>query len=541
MPHFKKKIEYYLIFLFFLLLLISLFIFKDYGISIDEESTRYHGLVSFNYILEILNKIFGFKVFTNPGYPALENYEFKEYGVIFELFAVVLEKIFFIDTHNNIFHFRHLLTNIFFIVGIIFFTKLIFENFNNIYLSLWSGLILYTSPRIFAHSFYNSKDIIFLTFFIISIYYTFEFLKKKKDKHLLLSCLALSFLTATRVIGIYFFIIFILFLLMEILENKKNKINFKIFLKILIVYFAFTYILWPFLWADPINNFIYALSSMSNYGWDGSVYYLGKFHNSYHLPWHYSLVWILVSNSVGIVVLLLLSLLLFSIRISKRLFNISDKNKNFTLWKSSREYFSYYNIILVLAPILLIILNNSTLYTGWRHLYFLFPSLLIICTSGIYYLLQLINKKNKMKLVLNIFCLFILLINIFNLIKFHPYQNVYFNFFIEKKANDNFEIDYWGLSNIEILKKIASKKKISNICNSGLMDLGMSKRMLIKKDRDFITIKGQDFNNCDYIISNKIYVSNPKYSKKYQIPDNFKKVDGIVRGNIVISSIYKKN
>ena len=73
------------------------------------------------------------------------------------------------------------------------------------------------------------------------------------------------------------------------------------------------------------------------------------------------------------------------------------------------------------------------------------------------------------------------------------------------------------------------------------MDLGMSKRMLIKKDRDFIIIKGQDFNNCDYIISNKIYVSNPKYSKKYQIPDNFKKVDGIVRGNIVISSIYKKN
>ena len=36
--------------LFVSLFLISTFLYKDFGISIDEDSTRIHGLVSLNYI-----------------------------------------------------------------------------------------------------------------------------------------------------------------------------------------------------------------------------------------------------------------------------------------------------------------------------------------------------------------------------------------------------------------------------------------------------------------------------------------------------------
>ena len=51
-----NQLNKYLLFLFFIYLFISLWIYKDYGISIDEPSTRVHGLVSFNYIISILNK-----------------------------------------------------------------------------------------------------------------------------------------------------------------------------------------------------------------------------------------------------------------------------------------------------------------------------------------------------------------------------------------------------------------------------------------------------------------------------------------------------
>ena len=50
------------------------------------------------------------------------------------------------------------------------------------------------------------------------------------------------------------------------------------------------------------------------------------------------------------------------------------------------------------------------------------------------------------------------LINLYNLIRLHPYQNVYFNSLFEKKANKLFEIDYWGLGNASSLKFLAKNK-----------------------------------------------------------------------------------
>jgi hypothetical protein len=41
------------------------------------------------------------------------------------------------------------------------------------------------------------------------------------------------------------------------------------------------------------------------------------------------------------------------------------------------------------------------------------------------------------------------------MVKNHPYQNIYFNSFSKSNAK-NFELDYWGLSNLESLKYLIS-------------------------------------------------------------------------------------
>ena len=141
---------------------------------------------------------------------------------------------------------------------------------------------------------------------------------------------------------------------------------------------------------------------------------------------------------------------------------------------------------------------------------------------------------------LSILCLILLLLNIFNLIKFHPYQNIYFNLLIEKKANKLFEIDYWGLSNIEVLKKLVIKNPEVFVCNIGLMNLNISKKMLLPSLQMKINVNGQDFNKCNYIVKNNLFLSDPKYTKKYKLPNEFKKIDSIKRGNIVISEIFER-
>ena len=75
---YKNNLNLYLILIFFISLFLSFSIYKDFGISIDEESTRKHGLVSLNYILSILNENFGFNYVIESNLPSLNNYEYKE-------------------------------------------------------------------------------------------------------------------------------------------------------------------------------------------------------------------------------------------------------------------------------------------------------------------------------------------------------------------------------------------------------------------------------------------------------------------------------
>ena len=102
---------------------------------------------------------------------------------------------------------------------------------------------------------------------------------------------------------------------------------------------------------------------------------------------------------------------------------------------------------------------NSTLYTGWRHLYFIFPSLTYFIAIGIRFVYEKKKFKPYLKSISTVILL-TLIVNSYNLIKLHPYQNIYFNFLFEKKANELFEIDYWGLGNIEALNFINNNRDI---------------------------------------------------------------------------------
>ena len=48
----------------------------------------------------------------------------------------------------------------------------------------------------------------------------------------------------------------------------------------------------------------------------------------------------------------------------------------------------------------------------------------------------------------------------FWMIKNHPHQNVYFNIIAQNNFNENFEMDYWGTSNKNVLEYIAKNTKI---------------------------------------------------------------------------------
>ncbi len=537
------------IFFFILFFVIGLNIYKDYGLSNDEPFQRsvgyfwyIHLLENFSNNVEIINEIkqkFQSMYWSNY----LNEGNLNQYGILFDTLAAILEELFNINENREAFFLKHFLTFLFFFISSIFFYKIISERYNNNFFSIAFTFIYISSPRIFAESFYNCKDIVFMAFCVYSIYFALKNFKSLTYKNLFLFSLFTAFATNIRIMGIILFLLFFIFLLLDCLENK-NLFRKNIF-RILFLLFSFpifVYLFWPFLWNAPIDNFLFTIKSSANFkSFPGQgILYLGSYYDASNLPWHYIPVWILITTPIILILFFSSGLITTSTFLFQKILNLSEKNK---LWNTSNEKKDFFMLLFFLIPIFLVILLNSTLYGGWRHLYFIYPCLVYLSAIGFDYVLRN-NTLNKFKNIFYILIFFLLLNNIYNCVRFHPFQNVYFNYLFEKKANNLFEIDFWGLGNIKALEYLAKEKykgeKIQ-IKVSSYTPLKYSKLILDKNLREIFSDMNTSNENQKFVFTNYTFESNPKFEKKYFIPENYDKIYSLKRGGIIINELFEKN
>ena len=535
----NKNIETSIVLLIYLIFLIfGAISFKDYGISVDEWELRFLGFVNLKYIQEILQLNSLDTVDQIKFIP--DFHDFKAgftHGVIFSLPMAFIEYVFAITDSQIYYWMRHYCNHLIFLISNFYFFLIIKKNYNDWKIGIIGALFLFLSPRIFAESFYNHKDILFLSLFIINLYYGLAFLKKPSLKNSLLFSLTTALSIDLRIMGIIIVPIIIFFSYLKYLRNKDLKILKAVGIY-LILFPIITILFWPFLWENPLVNFIYAFKNLGSYAWEGYNLYLGKYFEASNLPWHYVFIWILITTPVFYIILFFYGFVNFGYRFSKRIIKIENQNSLDDFWRSEAELNDLIFNILFWLPIFIVIFLNSTLYNGWRHLYFVYPLFLLIAIRGLY-LIKLNFFKKKLSYLYLIISIFLIHI-VFNMIKDHPYQNTYFNFLAGKNIEQNFELDYWGLSNKQALEYILKKddqQKI-NIGSATPISLTNSIMILSQKNRNRINIS--ENNKADYIIDN--YTNwHGKYKKKqYIIPDNF-----IINNEIIVSgkkivSIYKK-
>ena len=159
---FFKKIEnyfHYVLFLVFLLLCWS--IIPDFGVTLDDQFYYSNGVNTYEYVKHFFLNLFKNEI-------NLEEYrsKLKEWPIIFELLLVLISKLFNINEMEKIYLVSHQLNFIIFFVSLMYFHKLIYQRFNSYILATLSIFFLVLSPRIFAESFYNSRDIFFMSLFI---------------------------------------------------------------------------------------------------------------------------------------------------------------------------------------------------------------------------------------------------------------------------------------------------------------------------------------------------------------------------------------
>ena len=540
----KKDYLYFLFILIFLFFL-GIYTFKDYGVGIDDKFHRLNGFFWLNYILDYFNfdqisETVSFKLnsISDNSLPSIEKFNF--YGILFDVPAALIETFFNIDNSQDYFFLRHLLNYFYFLIGLVFLYKLLIKRFD-LYSSLIGISLFILSPRIYGDSFYNMKDIIFLSFLCIALYFCFEFYKNKSFKNILFFALFSAFCIQTRILGIFLPFAFFLFYFLELLSNKNDFKYLNKYFLYLFFLFLFLYIFWPYLWSNPINNFLILFKNIEDLIPDVKVLFEGNYINVRYLPYDYIPTWIFISSPIQNSIFLILGMFLIFGRLIGRLLSFEKLNLNFyDLWRNRKEKFDLFIFFCFVSIIISIIVFNISLVNSWRYIYFLNIFIIYICTLSIYFIRKKLNKK--MFKVILIFLLLSLSLTFFRMIQYHPYQGLYFNFLLSKPYKNSFDVDFIAISGRSALEWILKKdsNNLIKVASASWVPLNRSIEILDKEKRDLIKFVGQEYEKADYIYTNYISEVDKNLNKKYDIPINFIKIYDHVVDGLKVYTLYKK-
>ncbi len=444
----KEKLYARIAFCVFLIYaLLGLFLFDDYGCGPDEGMERQTSLVNFRYVLQKLNIPIDEENETWLAYlPELKDYRDRYYGTALHFPLVLIESMFHFSLEPAQFYgMRHFYTFLWYFVGTLCFYRLLSNRFGSKKFGIIGVLMLILSPRFFAESFYNNKDVLFMSWYVICIFVMDHWFRDKGLGKSVLLAFVMALTINTRFNGIIFIALFVVLNIFDALRYRKFiYYEVRFILVTLILTGFFFYLMTPNFWDQPIQTLAETLQfnmRHPNHGSEGNLFF-GS-HVDAARTWQFIPVWIMLT--VPTVYLL---------------FSCAG-----TVWAFTgtvRDVFEnrFRDIVITdllfagsgYAAVLFIILTHVTIYNGWRHCYFAYPCIL-------FFAVYFINKLNCRKIrIVGCVCAAILMLSMvyqaFWIVKNHPFEYVYFVPAARSSANQ-FSGDYWSVSSRALLEYIA--------------------------------------------------------------------------------------
>ncbi len=539
-----KKLNQFILYSFFIsYLIVGIFTLEDYGVNIEEHTQIFSGFYWLNYIFEFFqigqfhNEI-KIKLDFISNDKNLPDPEIYTYGPVFDLPIAFFEVWLDIKDVYLRYAIRHFYIFIIFYLSAIIFFNTLYLRFKNFFVCSAGTLLYIFSPRIYGDSFHNSKDILFLSLVVFTIFFAFKLFKKIKIKNIILFSVFAALSTSTRILGLFLPISFILFIFFKLINKKKNYLQTLILISFF--YIIFLIIHWPYLWESPISNFLEFYSKSKSWIFSYYILYEGEYYLTDALPDSFIFKWISITTPIFNLILFFSGIIFLFIRFFKRFISIENISKHkYDLWRSDKEMMDYFIIFNITSILLILLFLDVPFVSGWRHLYFLNVFIVYVCSFFLYFY----NLKFKdYKKILRILFIFFFSFNIYKIILFHPYQSLYFNEFLKEK--NSYLVDRDGLSRFDSINKILSlekKKNKINLANASFVPYYRIKDSFRDEKMKKINFVGTEFNQADYIYNNFVYEVNPEYNDKYKIPQNFKQIYVLEIDGIKIYEIYRKN
>lgn len=435
----------------------------DSGLSGDDSKHYNHAAKVFRYFTE-----------DDPSALTDPKYKLNYYGQSFDYFTYLIIRLF--NLEENPYEARHVMVALTGAACILF-TGLLVKLFAG-YSGGWIALLLmFLSPRFLGHAFNNPMDVPFALGNIFTLYHLILFLKKLpriSARSAVWIAVGIGWSNGIRIGGLllipYLFLFAGLYLLIHKWPWKFSspgwwRFAFRGMLTLVLISIAgylLSLLTWPYALQDIINHPIQAFKVMTNIQVSIRVLYDGLIHWSDGLPWHYIPQNIWISVPVLILISFLASALVWYL----------DR-------KRKEGYFYFMLWFTILFPLIFIIYRESNVYGGWRHMMFVYPSMLALAAMTISYFLRA-TKPGWVTYVIIAVMAAGLFHPLRHIIRNHPNEYVYFNEWSGgiNKTYGAFETDYYAnslspasdyfISDILPGLKSDSEKKIRIVSNSAI-------------------------------------------------------------------------
>ena len=501
---------------FLTLFVVGLLNFRKYGISWEAPALRLNGGNALIYIADLLRLDIvpsQYRQFAPMGENGM-----ADHGVAYDVPLVALEAIFGIQDPMSIYQFRTLMNFLVFLIGTISVYLLVKRRLDSEKLALLASAFFVLSPRVFAAGFYSPSDMVFTCFFALGVNLSIRFMEKPTWQRAVFAGAVCGYATDIRLLGIIIFpLICLSYIVLNFNRNTPKKISPSPLAAYLATGVVSIYLFFPYLWEDPIRNFIEVFKSLSKYNWEARNLYFGKLILASDLPWHYIPVWIIITTPILYVILFAFGAILITIDFYKK------RQFNFVVIQDTLF------LGLIVGPIFMVVVLESVLYDTWRHLFFIYPFIIVIATigwSGIS--VKEDSKKNFLRIKIAVTSILLAQSAIW-MYSNNPNQNLYFNALAGNKSlEQKWEMDYLGLSNKEGLNYILSRnpERQVSVAVVSFTAFDMSLKALPAKYLDKLVVvpieEQPDFIVNNFRLRDSEFMGKPGYElwKEFKVDDS---------------------
>lgn len=397
-------------------------------------------------------------------------------------------------------------------------------------------LLFFLTPRMFAESHYNNKDMVLLSLCFTMFYWGMRLMKDKSCKSLCMLSFAGALAANTKIVGCWIFGALGLYLFFYFIVTKQmdKKLLGKAVLCVAL-WFGLWVLLTPGCWDNMPEFFAYLFLGAVDYNlWHDWVLFDGEMvHQDYTgIPRRYLPTMMLYTIPVGILLLCVVGVI----------FVVADCIRR----KSGHTKDAAYILaVLVIGgvPLTYAVLAATPVYNGWRHFYFVYASMILGAGYGAFRLWELARAKGRQKIMAVLAGGYLLALAAGIAVNY-PQEHSYFNFLAGKNVVERFELDYWDMSvkqAYDSVLKDAEGRQVS----VGALNLptwwGLDENwQCLRKTQQEKLIIAEEWQEAEYLIVNTTYAVMYSEEDYRSIQEKYRQVDAFTSYGNVICEVYKK-